>query len=216
MGGHPAGQIASGLAVAAVEEFCRNGCEGCPSFPANAQPDIPKELEAAFRHAEARIVEEAAKHPDRRNLGTTLTMAWAVDGKLFVAHAGHSRCYLLSRGELRQLTQDHTVAAELVRLGALPPQDAARNPYRHTVTNVLEGNKPGVRVELHTADFHPNDVLLLCTDGLTEMVAAERIAAILRKEREPRRACERLVAEANERGGQKNVTVIVARVEPEG
>jgi len=146
-------------------------------------------------------------------MGTTLTIAVVVDWKLLVAHAGHSRCYLFSGRELRQLTQDHTIAAELVRLGVLSPKKATDHPLRHVLTNVLEGSKPLVQMELQQADLRPHDVILLCSDGLTEMVSDDRIAAILKAELEPRRACERLVAEANERGGKKNVTVVVARIE---
>jgi len=177
------------------------------------EQDAAPELEYAFRHAQARVLEEAAKYPERRGMGTTLTVAVTVDWKLFVAHAGHSRCYLFSGGELRQLTQDHTIAAELVRLGICSPKNAAGHPYRHVVTNILEGGQPFVRVELQEADLRPDDVILLCTNGLTEMVSDERIAAILKAEPEPRRACERLVAEANGQGGERNTTVVVARIE---
>jgi len=215
MGGHAAGEVASGLAVEAVEEFLLNFSKSFSSFQANEEQDTLKELEGAFLHANARIFEEAAKHPQWQSMGTTLTAAFAVDGKLFVAHAGHSRCYLFRRGELRQVTQDHTIAAELVRLGVVSPKAAANHIYRHVVSNILGGPKPMVQVELHELDLHPEDVLLLCSDGLTDMVSDTRIAAILRDEHEPRRACERLVAEANKWGGKKNITVIVARIEPE-
>jgi len=97
----------------------------------------------------------------------------------------------------------------MVRLGTLSPEEASHHPYRHFVTNVLGGPKPGVQVEMHKLDLEAGDVLLLCSDGLTEMVPDARIADILQEE-EPRRACERLVTEANERGGQDNITVIVA------
>jgi protein phosphatase len=132
---------------------------------------------------------------------------------LFVAHAGDSRCYLLSGDQLQQLTQDHTYVAELVRRGALPPEDVSRHPYRHVVTNVLGGPEPGVQAELHKLDLRQGDVVLLCSDGLTEMVPDERIAALLREEAGPERACARLVAEANDRGGKDNITAIVARFE---
>jgi serine/threonine protein phosphatase PrpC len=214
MGGHPAGEVASSLAIEAVEEFLPNCSKRSSSLEANEEHDPLKELEGAFVHANARIFEETVKHPQWRGMGTTLTAAFVVDGKLFVAHVGHTRCYLWRRGELRQLTQDHTIAAELVRLGIVSPKDAPNQVYRHVVSNILGGPKPMVQVELHELDLHPDDVILLCSDGLTEMVSDARIAAILRDEREPRRACERLVAEANQRGGKKNITVIVAQVEP--
>ena len=109
--------------------------------------------------------------------------------------------------------QDHTMVAEMVRAGILSPQAASRHPYRHAVTNVLGGPEPGVRVELHKVDLEAGDVLLLCSDGLTEMVSDDRIAGILHDEREPQNACKRLVAEANENGGKDNITALVAQFE---
>jgi protein phosphatase len=143
-------------------------------------------------------------------MGTTLTMAFAVNWKLFLAHAGDSRAYLFSQGLLRQLTRDHTVAAELVRRGELSPDAAAGHRFRHVVTNVLGGTQPGARVELHKLELEPNDILLLCSDGLTEMVKDDRIAAVLADGDDPHRMCERLVTEANENGGRDNITVLVA------
>ena len=112
-------------------------------------------------------------------------MAFATDWTLFVAHAGDSRAYLFSNGDLRQLTNDHTVVAELVRRGDLSPDAVAGHRFRHVVTNVLGGSQPGARVELHKLDLEPGDVLLLCTDGLTEMVKDDRIAAVLADGRRP-------------------------------
>jgi protein phosphatase len=172
-----------------------------------------REFQAALQQADARLFEEAERHGELEGMGTTLTLAFAVDWKLFVAHAGDSRCYLFSDGELRQLTHDHTVVADLVRRGALSPQEATRHPFRRMVTNVLGGNEPGVRVELHRLGLEAGDVLLLCSDGLTEMVPDPEIAAVLADEPEPQQACERLVALANERGGRDNITVVVARFE---
>jgi protein phosphatase len=103
------------------------------------------------------------------------------------------------------------MVAEMVRGGNLSPEAASHHPYRHVVTNVLGGPAPGVLVEMHKLDLEAGDVVLLCSDGLTEMVPDARIAVILQGEEQPQRACERLAAEANERGGKDNVTVIVAR-----
>jgi protein phosphatase len=101
----------------------------------------------------------------------------------------------------------------MVRLGSLSAAEASRHPYRHVVTNVLGGHERGLLVEMHKLDLEPGDVVLLCSDGLTQMVPDARITAILQEEPELRRACERLVAEASERGGEDNITVIVARFE---
>lgn len=211
MGGHEAGEVASALTVVSIEGFLLNTLKRFFNLKAAEEQNVLQEFQSALLQADARIFEEADQHPELIGMGTTLTMAFAVNWKLFVAHAGDSRCYLFSKGELHQLTRDHTAVAEMVRLGALSPQAAARHPYRHAVTNVLGGREPGVQAELHKLDLEPDDVLLLCSDGLTEMVGDDRIAAILQDEQEPQSICERLVAEANEQGGNDNITVIASR-----
>jgi PPM family protein phosphatase len=209
MGGHRAGEVASALSVVTVEEFLLNTLKRFFHSQAQEEQNVMKEFQGAIVQADARLFEEAARHPEMIGMGTTLTMAFAVDWRLLVAHVGDSRCYLLSGGKLHQLTHDHTVVAELVRRGTLTPEGASHHPFRHVVTNILGGDEPGVQVEMHKLDLEAGDVVLLCSDGLTEMVPDAHIAAILQEE-EPRRACERLVAEANERGGKDNITVIVA------
>ena len=99
------------------------------------------------------------------------------------------------------------------RAGLLTPQNAANHPWRHVVSNLLGGSERGVKVELHSLELHADDVILLCSDGLTEMVTEDAIANVLRGEPNPRMACEKLVREANTRGGRDNITAIVARFE---
>ena len=213
MGGHRAGEVASALGVLTVEAFLLNALQRFFSLAAPQERDALEEFRGALLQADARILEEAARHPDQLGMGTTLTLAFALNWRLFVAHAGDSRCYLFSGGRLRRLTQDHTLVAEMVRAGALSAAEASGHPYRNVVTNVLGGEAQRVRVELHLLDLEPGDVLVLCSDGLTEMLPDERIASVLRGEREPQGACERLVAEANERGGRDNITAVVVRFE---
>ena len=136
-----AGEVAGRLAVEAVKDFSLNSSKSFSSFQPDKEEDTLKECEEAFLHANAQIVGETAKHLEWRGMGTTLTMAFAVDWTLFVAHAGHSRCYLFSNGKLSQLTQDHTFAAELVDLGVFSPKSAAHHFYRHVVSNVLRTSR---------------------------------------------------------------------------
>jgi protein phosphatase len=213
VGGREGGEVASALAVECIEGFLLNTLKRFSNLQASEAHNALKELESALLHAEARIFGETAKHPEWRGMATTLTLAFAVNWMLFIAHAGDSRCYLYSNGELRQLTRDHTLVADMIRQGILSPNGEAGYPYRHIVTNIVGGSEPGVQVELRRLDLHSGDVLLLCSDGLSGMIPDGHIAAILREEPDPQRACERLVAQANERGGADNITVIVARVE---
>jgi protein phosphatase len=213
MGGHQAGEVASGLTVETIEAFLLNTLRRFSNLQTNEEQAALQEFQLALLDADARLFAETARHPEWKGMGTTLTLAFAVNWRLFVAHAGDSRCYLFSQGALHQLTQDHTFVAELIRRGVLPPESGPRHPYRHVVTNILGGHERGVRVELHSLDLHPGDVVLLCSDGLTEMLPGDQIAGILRTEPDPQRACERLVAEANQRRGEDNITVIVGRIE---
>lgn len=214
VGGSQAGEVASGLSVTSIEDFLLNTLKRFSNLQASEEQGALRALQDALCQADSRIFEETAKHPEWQGMGTTLTMAFAVNWRLFVAHAGDSRCYLYSIGKLQQLTEDDTVPAEMARRGMIPAEQVARHRLRHVVTNILGGPTPGVQVELHSLDLHPDDALLLCSDGLTEMVPEEQIASILEQEHDPQRACERLIAEANRLGGRDNITAIVARISP--
>jgi serine/threonine protein phosphatase PrpC len=213
VGGNLAGEVASALSVASIEAFVLHLLKRFSNLEATDEQMVLKDFQAALRQADARLAEEAAHHPEFAGMGTTLTMAFASGWTLFVVHAGDSRCYLFHEGKLRQLTEDHTVAAEMARHGIIRHEDVRRHQWRHVVTNVLGGNTGEVQVEVHRVDLEAGDAVLLCSDGLTDMVDDDRIAAVLAAEGEPRVACERLVALANEAGGRDNVTAVVARFE---
>lgn len=215
VGGHTAGEVASGLSVQSVETFLLNTLKKFANLKADDEQCVLRDLQKALFHADARIFEEIDKHPEWAGMATTLTMGFAVNGRLFVAHAGDSRCYLFSGDHLQQITQDHTIAAELVRRGVIEPQAQRKHPYRHVVTNILGGKTPGVTADVHSLELHDGDILLLCSDGLTEMVSDDRIAELIQTADNPQRACERLVNEANLLGGRDNITVIVAQIEQE-
>ncbi|MCE9607714.1 MAG: SpoIIE family protein phosphatase [Planctomycetia bacterium] len=212
VGGSLAGEVASGLGVKAIEDFLLNTLKRFSNLQNSEEQDALRGFQDALRQADSRIFEETVGHPEWQGMGTTMTMAFAVDWQLFVAHAGDSRCYLYSGGKLQRLTQDHTMSAEMARLGMIPAESVAGHPWRNVVTNILGGKERGVKVELHHLELHPDDVLLLCSDGLTEMVPEARIAAVLQLENDPKRACKSLIAEANRSGGYDNITALVARI----
>lgn len=212
VGGNKAGEVASSLTLLTIEEFLLNTLKRFSNLQASEEQGVLVALQNALFQADARIFDESMTHPEWHGMGTTLTMAFAVNWRLFVAHAGDSRCYLYSDKKLQQLTQDHTMTAEMVRQGIIKPENQERHPWRHVVTNLLGGTERGVQAELHSLDLHAGDVLLLCSDGLTEMVPEDQIAAILREEKTPQPACERLVAAANNLGGKDNITAIVAHI----
>ena len=211
MGGHRAGERASGLAVAAIEQFTLN------SFRWFVGPDSPDgekvlaQFQSAIRHADARILEEAAEHPELSGMGTTVTMAFHLGAQLCVIHVGDSRAYLYRDHELYQLTEDHTLVADMVRSGALQPDQVAEHRLRHTITNVVGGSELGVKVEARALEVQGGDRLLLCSDGLTEMVTNEAIAATLEAEPASEAAAKKLLAQANAGDASDNITLIVVR-----
>jgi PPM family protein phosphatase len=194
----------------AIEQFMLNSFKWFfGSNRAEAQR-VLGQFQAAFKHADARVLEEAAENPELTGMGTTVTMAFQLGAQLCLLHAGDSRAYLYRDQELQQLTQDHTVTAEMVRSGAITPGEADGHRLRHVITNVIGGNELGVYVEGLAVELRDGDRLLLCSDGLTEMVKHEAIVATLAAEPEPEAAARKLLAQANEQGGVDNTTVVIA------
>jgi protein phosphatase len=215
LGEEAGGAEASALAISAVETSflaTLNWLLALRSSEQRPSVDVLSELRSALQQANARVCEEAALHPELSSMGTTLTVAYRYRSTLFVAHAGDSRCYLLRAGNLFRLTQDHTLASDMVYKGMLPSEDA-RYGLRHIITNLVGGSREGVSVELHCLTLQTGDVILLCTDGLTYSLTDLQLASILRTYSDPRSACEHLVQAANNAGGHDNVTAIVARCE---
>jgi PPM family protein phosphatase len=210
MGGHAAGEQASALAVAAIEQFTLNRLKWFSHPDGPDAQRVLSDFQTALRQADTRIIEEQEQHPELRGMGTTLTMAYQLDWQLFVVHVGDSRAYVYRNQELHQLTQDHTVTADLVRKGQLLPEEASRHHLRKVITNVVGGQEAGIHVEAQALDLQPGDRILLCSDGLTEMVSNDEIAATLDALDDPELACRNLVERANDAGGRDNVTVIVA------
>jgi protein phosphatase len=192
MGGHVAGEVASRLAV---------------NTAASTEGDPVDRIEAANKA----IREEADREPSLEGMGTTMTLVFLEEGGLArLAHVGDSRAYLFRSGTLSQLTEDHTVAAEYVSQGRLSADDAAAHPQRHMLTRTL-GLTPEIEIDETTIDLEEGDRLLLCSDGVTEMVSDDRIAEIL-GEGSPEEAVWGLVETANDEGGVDNITAIVIEV----
>ncbi|MCS7006181.1 MAG: Stp1/IreP family PP2C-type Ser/Thr phosphatase [Thermoleophilia bacterium] len=198
MGGARAGEIAARLAAATLEEGL-------------AEIRDSETLAARIAEANRRIWERSLTDPVTAGMGTTMTAALVDEATatVTIAHVGDSRAYLLRDGGLEQLTVDHSLVAELVESGLLTPEEAERHPQRSTITRAL-GTEPTVEVDVRTIEARPGDLFLLCSDGLPIMVDDAEVLAILdRAEREPAVAAEALVAAANARGGEDNVTVVL-------
>ena len=198
MGGAQAGELASRIAAAAIEEA------------AGALRDEDGVV-AAVRAANALIFERALKDPGVAGMGTTATVALVDETRetLTIAHVGDSRAYRYRDGVLEQLTTDHSLVAELVRTGRLTEAEAAVHPHRSVITRVL-GTDADVDVDTLTVSLSPGDLVLLCSDGLSAMVRDEEIGRVLESTAgDPHQAAESLVRAANAAGGDDNVTVVL-------
>lgn len=211
MGGVAGGDEASALAVVEVEHALLDTMSQVLGRSHGIGMGIFDELRAALSRADERVRAEWQARPALKGMGTTLTLAFVKGSQVAIAHAGDSRCYLGRGGVLYQLTRDHTLVNDLVRRGLLTIESAHEHELRHVVTNVVGGMNEGVATEVHKLALFPGDVLLLCTDGLTEVVSDEEIAAVLDERLDPKLTCKRLVDLANEHGGPDNVTVVVAQ-----
>ena len=201
MGGAQAGEVASRLTAAAFREY--HEADGLP-------PD--ERVQAIIQEANRRIYERAHADSGFSGMGTTVTAALLLGGRVTIGHVGDSRAYRIRDGALEQLTDDHSLVGDLMRSGRLTPEEAEAHPQRSVITRAL-GTDPEVDVDTFEVDARPDDLFLLCSDGLTTMVGDEDILGILAAAPTLDDAARELVRAANTGGGEDNVTVVIFRVE---
>jgi PPM family protein phosphatase len=201
MGGAAAGEVASATAVNSLRDVFE-------PITAPTADDLVRSAESANRA----VWDLAEANPEMRGMGTTLVaLALVQESHLAIINIGDSRVYAMHQGELRQVTEDHNLVAELVAQGRLSEEEAEFHPRRNIMTRAL-GVDPDVPVDLFLEDAHPGDRFLLCSDGLPREVKDDHIASILRRLRDPNEAAKELVDEAKRRGGNDNITVVVVDV----
>jgi PPM family protein phosphatase len=215
MGGEAHGEVASNLAVQTIVTHCRQS-ENSRTTPifGDAQPDVSERtnrLASAIHLANRKVFEMSAANPEQKGMGATIVAAWIDGQRLSLAHVGDSRAYLLRAGSLDQLTADHSLVAEKVRIGILTPQEADASEMQSVLTRAV-GTNSTVQVDANEQMLLVGDSLLLCSDGLTRMVTDPEIASTLLTSTSAQEAADRLVDLANEYGGADNVTAIVLRV----
>lgn len=203
IGGHAGGEVASRTAVQTLGELAR--------IPASGNEDISDVLTHAFKTANTRLHQAGSADPALFGMGTTLTALLLHGTAAHLAHIGDSRAYLLRDGVLEQISEDHGMIAEQVRAGIVTPEQARRSPYRHIITRAL-GIDREVTIDYKAIEIRQQDIFLLCTDGLTEMIEDIEIERILARNSPPE-AAARLVAAANDHGGVDNITVVVLKTE---
>lgn len=230
MGGHNAGEVASETVLAVLREYPftadvigtgRETFAAVQTSKAEAADDATAsemetgdaaaQLHAAVRFAHERLLAMSEADPALGGMGTTLTAALLQPDRIHVAHVGDSRLYIVRDGRLLPVTDDHSVAAELLRAGEIDAEAARRHPLRNAVTRALgAGGVDSLQIDLHSVPRLADDGLLLCTDGLNALVSDGEILGILQEQSDVQAAVDALVALALDRGGVDNVTVVLA------
>lgn len=201
MGGAQAGEVASQLAAESVREQGQGGLAA------------PEQVIELIRAANRRVYSYSSENASARGMGTTMTVAMVAGDGVVIGHVGDSRAYLLRDDKLTQLTQDHSLVAELVRSGRLSPEEAETHPQRSVITRAL-GTDPEVEVDLFSLAAKDRDLFLLCSDGLTSMVADEEMERLLVDSRDDLDAATReLIEAANQAGGEDNISVVLFELE---
>ncbi len=214
MGGHASGEIASKMAVDAMREFFA----ATASDPERTWPykmDRSKGYEenrliTGIKLANLRIYESAQRDPRQRGMGTTIVALFAVEDSIYVAHVGDSRVYRLRDGALEQLTEDHSLLNDYIKMKRLTPEEIANFPHKNVIVRAL-GMKDTVKVDTRLERPQAGDVYVLCSDGLSGPVTDEMILEILDSTGDLRAAATKLINKANENGGPDNITVVLAR-----
>jgi PPM family protein phosphatase len=210
MGGHLAGEVASRMALSAIVSIVLDIPDWIFKLDAEHARTIEQRTRARIREVGAMLVDEGQRDPALSGMGTTLTAARSLGRDLQISHVGDSRAYLFRAGRLHRLTRDHTYAQLLVDLGRLPSTDHADPRQRHVLTNALGGADREAKVDIDLMKLEDGDRVMLCSDGLTDMVDDQAIAGIIADASASQPACEALMKRALDNGGRDNVTVIVA------
>jgi protein phosphatase len=211
MGGQAAGEVASRMAAGTLVQLALETPDWLMRLDEPQSAEVMRRMAERYRQVDAALKAEADADPRLWGMGTTMTLAVSLGADLFVAHVGDSRAYFFREGKLHRLTRDHTYAQGLADIGLIPQEDVATHHRRHVLTRALGVSSGPGTADLQRFTLRDGDQVLLCTDGLTDLVADDAVAAVLARDAAASEACRDLVDLALARGGRDNVTVALAR-----
>ena len=208
MGGYNAGEVASGMATSFIHDELGRWLREASSQASDAE--VRRAMDICVDNANRAIFNAANANPQYAGMGTTLVVAVFRDGRLLLGHVGDSRCYRLRAGRLQQITRDHSLLQEQIDAGLITPEQAAFSINKNLVTRAV-GVEDTVMLEIHQHDVLPDDLYLLCSDGLSDMLADIAIGQVLLQHAALEDANRALIAAANDAGGKDNISVVLAR-----
>lgn len=218
MGGHASGEVASKLAVDTVVAYFHSTSEMQPlTWPFKVDRDIRAEVNrmvTSIMLANVEIHEKAARDASCKGMGTTIDAINFLDDTVIIGHVGDSRVYRYRDGELTQITEDHSLINDYIKMKRVTVEEAENWPHKNVIVRAL-GMKDTVQVDIVTETCRVGDCYLLCSDGLTDMLSDPQVAHMIQMQRDLDTAVDKLVEAANEEGGVDNISVVLARLEPQ-
>ncbi|MCA9714809.1 MAG: Stp1/IreP family PP2C-type Ser/Thr phosphatase [Myxococcales bacterium] len=215
MGGHAAGDVASKIAVETIEGFYRSTAQSGPRTWPFRPPllDIERmRMETAVKLANSRIYETASADSGKKGMGTTIDAIYFTQGRLYIGHVGDSRVYRVRKGQIQMMTEDHSLRNDWLRMKGLSGEDVVNFPFTNVVVRAL-GLAEQVNVDVVIDEYKYDDIFLLCSDGLNDMIDDATILKVINKYERLDSCSSKLIAAANDAGGKDNITALLVRIE---
>ncbi len=206
MGGHKAGEVASKMAIDIIKEKISD-----KNNRLKLEESIAELIRETIKIANLEIYKTSQEKEEYSGMGTTVTMAYILENKIFIGQVGDSRAYLLRNDKFIQLTEDHSLVAQLLKNGSITEEEAENHPQKNVITRAV-GTDEEIDIDIVVEKIYNEDLILLCTDGLTNMVDDNEIKEVLLKRKDIQIACEDLVELANDNGGYDNITVMAIKI----
>ena len=205
MGGHKAGEIASHMVRdIVVSSFSKN------KDSIDRKKDVLKLVKKSIEEANTKTYLKSIENKEYKGMGTTITLAYIYKNEIYLGHVGDSRAYLIRNGEINQITEDHSYVNQLIKSGSITKEEGKTHPKRNMITRAV-GTSSIIEIDLIVKGYNKNDILVLCSDGLFNMVSDIQILEKFKSEEDIEKACEELVEMANNKGGLDNITVLAMK-----
>lgn len=205
MGGHKAGEVASSMAMDTIKKNFLHAKNNLTHEEA-----ILKLIKKSIEEANIKIYLKSLEKEEYSGMGTTITLAYIYDKKIYIGHVGDSRAYLIQNKEIRQITEDHSYVNELVKTGSITKEEAKTHPKRNMITRAV-GTSSIIEMDIIINRYAKNDVLILCSDGLSNMLKEHEINEVFINEEDIQKACLELAYKANNKGGPDNITIVATK-----
>ncbi|MBC8588630.1 Stp1/IreP family PP2C-type Ser/Thr phosphatase [Paratissierella segnis] len=205
MGGHNAGEVASNMAVHIIKKVFIDNIKRLKD-----KENIKRTIEEAISQANKKIYLESKKVLKYAGMGTTITLAYIFNNNIYIGHVGDSRAYFATGEKIYQITDDHSLVNELIKNGSITPEEAINHPQKNLITRAV-GTSSEIQLDFYMLDYKSDDILIICSDGLSNMLSDGDIMKLIKSESDVDKACNKLISVANDNGGRDNITVIAIK-----